>query len=395
MVDQHFGVPISVQEAHSVVLYIIGRQCHLVIGTVLGISVILWLVLAVSVGLHAKGHNRSGIVWFCIVAVTGIFGVAFYLLAITSRSQTERNDENDIDQAIIHYVPRLLIPATIGAFGTFAISAGYFSILTSLVGQPTVQGHPANTLQSVGELVVLLSTVVGIFGGPYVLYRFGWRKFTFVSSHVVILLTGGVLVNRILLQVLGLEGVLSSSGLALLVSAILLAALGIALIAVWTRIYKSYVQDRLKATLRDPGGQVPINMTRRRTLGIVGGAGLAGSGVFTYSATRPTIEDIRITEIRSEYESGDPVVHLSVFNPTPERVRVEIDVWIEDTYTNDFGDTYVNSVYKDVLETLPPESETEVTARFGDEKTDFGRNNPGIGAEFEVDERSTGVEVQE
>lgn len=365
------------------------------IGTVLGISVILWLVLAVSVGLHAKGHDRSGIVWFCIVVVTGIFGFAFYLLAITSQNQTERDSENDIDQAIVRHAPRLLISVTIGAFGTLVISAGYFSILTSLVDQSTARGHPPNTLQSVGELAVLLSTIAGIFGGPYTFYRFGWRKFTFFSSHVVVLLISGVLVNQILLKILGLEGILSGSGIALLISAILLAALGIALIVAWTRIYKSHVQDRLRATLRDPGGQVPISMTRRRTLGIVGGAGLAGAGVLTYSATRPTTDDIRITEIRSEYDSGDPVVHLSVRNPTPEQVRVEIVVWVEDTYTNDFGKTFVNSVYKDVPETLSSESETEVTARFGDEKTDFGRNNPGIGAEFEVDEQSTGVEIQE
>jgi len=49
----------------------------------------LWFVLAIAVGFHAKGHDRSGLLWFVVVFVTGIFGVVFYLLAITSGSSND------------------------------------------------------------------------------------------------------------------------------------------------------------------------------------------------------------------------------------------------------------------------------------------------------------------
>lgn len=47
-------------------------------------GILLWLTLAVAVGFHANGHDRNPIVWFLIVGIFGIFGLAFYLLAITS-----------------------------------------------------------------------------------------------------------------------------------------------------------------------------------------------------------------------------------------------------------------------------------------------------------------------
>jgi hypothetical protein len=48
----------------------------------------LWFVLAVAVAFHAKGHGRSALLWFVVVFVTGIFGVMFYLLAITRGSDS-------------------------------------------------------------------------------------------------------------------------------------------------------------------------------------------------------------------------------------------------------------------------------------------------------------------
>lgn len=49
----------------------------------------LSFVLAIAVGSHAKGHDRNGLLWFVVVFVTGIFGVMFYLLAITSGSSND------------------------------------------------------------------------------------------------------------------------------------------------------------------------------------------------------------------------------------------------------------------------------------------------------------------
>lgn len=54
---------------------------------------LLWFTLAVAVAFHAKGHDRSGLLWFGVVFVTGIFGVAFYLLAITNESSDDSTED--------------------------------------------------------------------------------------------------------------------------------------------------------------------------------------------------------------------------------------------------------------------------------------------------------------
>jgi hypothetical protein len=94
-----------------------------------------------------------------------------------------------------------------------------------------------------------------------------------------------------------------------------------------------------------------------------------------YLSSRPTAEDVSIEEIRTEYDD-DPVAVLTVRNPVSATVRVSVDVWIADTSTNWAGDRYTNSVSKTVERSLPPNSATDVQARFGDEKTDFGDRNP-------------------
>jgi len=56
--------------------------------------VFLWLVLAIAVAFHAKGQDRSGLVWFVVVLISGIFGVIIYLLAITSGGSSTQNIEH-------------------------------------------------------------------------------------------------------------------------------------------------------------------------------------------------------------------------------------------------------------------------------------------------------------
>ncbi|MFC7202437.1 hypothetical protein ACFQJC_02850 [Haloferax namakaokahaiae] len=53
----------------------------------------LWLVLAIAVAFHANGQGRSGLFWFIVVFILGIFGVVFYLLAITGGSSEESTGE--------------------------------------------------------------------------------------------------------------------------------------------------------------------------------------------------------------------------------------------------------------------------------------------------------------
>lgn len=49
---------------------------------------ILWFSLAAATYYHAKGHGKMGYGWGAAVALTGVFGLCFYLLSITSASET-------------------------------------------------------------------------------------------------------------------------------------------------------------------------------------------------------------------------------------------------------------------------------------------------------------------
>jgi hypothetical protein len=59
-------------------------------------GVLLWISLAVAVGFHASGHDRNGFLWFLIVGIIGIFGLSFYILAITSADSND-TEGNPVD----------------------------------------------------------------------------------------------------------------------------------------------------------------------------------------------------------------------------------------------------------------------------------------------------------
>lgn len=99
-------------------------------GQLFTVGIILWLSLAIAVGFHAKGHNRSGIIWFGVVAITGIFGLAFYLLAITSADSKNSDSDSQTDKKIIINAPIVVLGFFVGAgvsFGLLAISHLLFS----------------------------------------------------------------------------------------------------------------------------------------------------------------------------------------------------------------------------------------------------------------------------
>jgi uncharacterized protein YacL len=86
-----------------------------VLSSILLLGVIVWLGLGVAVGSHAKGHNRSGIIWFFIVAITGIVGVAIYLLAITSASSEKHQNSSSFDSKVTNIISNHGFSAVVGA----------------------------------------------------------------------------------------------------------------------------------------------------------------------------------------------------------------------------------------------------------------------------------------
>jgi len=68
-----------------------------VIESLIVIALLLWVFLAIFVAGHAKGHNRSGVFWFLMTLVTGIFGIVIYLLIITSETDNQVEDKSEFD----------------------------------------------------------------------------------------------------------------------------------------------------------------------------------------------------------------------------------------------------------------------------------------------------------
>lgn len=130
------------------------------IGNVLIVTALLWLTLAVAVGFHAKGHNRSGIIWFSVVAITGIFGLAFYLLAITSANSEQSGEGSSFDDTVVSSAPSAVVGSAVGLLVGLVLSG--FLILS-------YEG-----LDSLGEvsLIPLLGLVFGLILGPLVESRF-------------------------------------------------------------------------------------------------------------------------------------------------------------------------------------------------------------------------------
>ena len=95
-------------------------------------GVLLWFALAYSVGSHARGHHRSSILWFSITATTGLFGVAFYLLTITSEEKPEPGRGSQIDNRIKKYTLIVVIGTVIGLLTGFLIVFGAYSTLPGI-----------------------------------------------------------------------------------------------------------------------------------------------------------------------------------------------------------------------------------------------------------------------
>jgi len=129
---------------------------------------ITWVVLAIAVGFHAKGHNRSGIIWFVATIITGIFGLGFYLLAITSNSPTNGQNEGQrrgqsTDAIIIKSIP-LVVIGIIGGLVVGVIAMGMMNEISTkiLSGNTTVDDFFP---------ILALSVVTGSVLGPYL-----WNK---------------------------------------------------------------------------------------------------------------------------------------------------------------------------------------------------------------------------
>jgi Kef-type K+ transport system membrane component KefB len=127
--------------------------------SILALGIILWLGLGIAVGFHAKGHNRSGIVWFFVVAITGIIGVAIYLLAITSANSDESERDSQTDKKIIVNFPLVVG----GSIAGLLIGFGFVVLLYYTI--------PSVTRPEPFYGLILIMGLIGAGGGPYAYSR--------------------------------------------------------------------------------------------------------------------------------------------------------------------------------------------------------------------------------
>lgn len=282
-------------------------------------GILLWFTIAVAVGFHAKGHNRSGIIWFTVVGITGIFGFAFYLLAVTSNSSVESKSGGELDRKIITKGPKFALTSVIGAIAVFFV--GYVWAELSVGFNPE--------LESLVSLVMLLSLVIGAISGPYVAFNSGLRRLGYLLSYTPVLVFGvmgglaslnvvaGVSQTEFAIQHRAVLGIIGASFCGFL----------------WFQLYQKMLQDGLQsvwqksqAILSNRANRDRINLSRRKTLGFVGGgvSVLIGGIAYSYNP-KPNLE---IVETTVQHTSDNGVVNIVISNPRSEAVTIEIDAWV-------------------------------------------------------------------
>jgi len=68
--------------------------------------VLVWLLLAIGVGLDAEDRDKGGFQWFSIVLVTGILGLTYYISKLPSEKETELEERITQLEAQQEYCPK-------------------------------------------------------------------------------------------------------------------------------------------------------------------------------------------------------------------------------------------------------------------------------------------------
>lgn len=320
-------------------------------------GIVLWLTLAVATGVHARGHGRSGILWFLAVAVTGIFGLAFYLLAITSSTSPDtEGGGSDVDQTLVTTVPKYVGSIAVGGLSAGVVAYVWLEFSISVTRSPETFDSP---ISSIAPVVFVLFVIAGLAGGAYITYTFGMRKLTYLLAFAPVAslgILGGLDLLRLVAGPLAnFHESLVFAGVPLFVGG--LGAVSLALL--WRYLYRETVPNLLQA-VRDGNPEAAVTAvttTRREVLAATAGSCLFFGGRIAQAESRPqvTVED---TAIRF---TGDQVfVDVTVANPRSETVVVYIDGDI-DVYETITVRDIPTVFHAEATATLEPGERKEVT----------------------------------
>ena len=320
-------------------------------------GVVLWLTLAVATGVHARGHGRSGILWFLAVTVTGIFGLAFYLLAITSSTAADaEGGGSGVPEALVTTIPKYAGGIAAGALAAGLVGYVWLVFSISVTRSPESFDSP---ISSVAPVVLVLFLIVGLTSGAYVTYAFGLRKLAYFSTFAPIAALG-ILGGLDLLRLVA--GPLANfyENLAVTAIPLLVGGLGaVSLALLWRYLCRETLPDLLQSIRDGDSGTAATSVTtaRRDVLAATGGSLLFFGGRIAQAKSRPEVTN-EDTAVRF---TGDQVfVDVTVSNPQSRTVVVYIDGDI-DVYETITVRNIPTVFHAEATATLRPGEEKEVT----------------------------------
>ncbi len=307
--------------------------------TLLLLGALLWVGLAIAVGFHANGHNRSTLFWSVLTLVFGIFGVMVYLLFITSKGT--KTPETGIDTSTeFAYVFTAVGGAVAAAVPAYAFTAGV-RILT--LPPITAPGYRTSPLDPIFPFLITIATLGGLVAGPLLFHDGGTERFLAgVSNAPPVLL--GLVGFPFLVSVVGeAEGLFYGGYRTALAPVVLL------LVAALSAEGWRAVRGRIPVveTLADGDDRESPRQYRRSRRAFLGVAGVATAGVLGYGALgenphrEEAIRDNEVT-VPDGYELSD-LSHGYFQNDDEYRVTGTVTTTKEVTYARADVDWYVGT----------------------------------------------------
>lgn len=213
-----------------------------------GIILLLWLFLGVAVGIHAQEHNRSGILWFLAIMITGIFGFMFYMLAITPTNTDEPIDAQSINHKIVTKGPVLIVSGIVGGICGLLVGAIFAEgLVSSTTIETTVNSvtYYDSPYDSMTVPVLLLSFILGgsVFArGNYIN---GFRRVFYYLSYIPAGIIGILAGLALLEQSSFLTGGFLK-GLFWLLPPLFPLGGSIIIALLWNRVYHGFIEGNIQ-----------------------------------------------------------------------------------------------------------------------------------------------------
>ncbi|MDB2242109.1 hypothetical protein [Halorubrum ezzemoulense] len=266
------------------------------------LTFLIWTVLAVVVGFHANGHNRSTLFWSGLTLITGIFGVIIYLLFITSKG-TERPEEGIETSTEFAY----LFVAVGGAIAAILVAQVMVQSLRVLTLPPVTNlGRRVSPLEPLFPLIIGSAALGGLIGGVMLYQQGGTRRFMYVLSYVPTVMVG-LLTYPVLISLIGEPEGLFYGGYRAILTPLAVFLPTMVFILGWQVVLDKIPVISTWIEKPEPGLPSVDQHKRRQILGLAGIAttSLLGYGIFGENPHRKEqVKDNKII-VPEEFEVED------------------------------------------------------------------------------------------